>query len=405
MHMLSNVPGFVNLSCTFQDARSLYFVMTYAKKGDLLPYINKVGSFDVQCTRHYAAELVLACEQMHRRNIVHRDLKPENILLDEDMHTLIADFGSSKIFTAEQRAEASEILQRLAVEGMGTDNDSGGENESKNRKSRSRTRNSSETANTSLDDQEEIDDEDDDDTTTGSDDVDSCSQQTERNRAAPRYCRKRKGSFVGTAQYVSPEVLKNGPITPAADLWALGCIIYQMISGLPPFRGNNEYFIFREILACKLDFPEGFDKDAADLVKQLLQINPAARLGALDNDAAGRYVSIREHAFFRGIDFDKVRQQTPPPIYPYLPGVSDDEDFGSKYGNLEPGLDDRQLTRLLCMGLGTNIDVDVVDGSSNGVDEVDGLAKSARATSPNASSAPSSPLAKKNQNTAGANKS
>lgn len=46
----------------------------------------------------------------------------------------------------------------------------------------------------------------------------------------------RRSSFVGTAQYVSPEVLESRAVTPAADLWALGCIIYQMVSGLPPFN-------------------------------------------------------------------------------------------------------------------------------------------------------------------------
>lgn len=50
--------------------------------------------------------------------------------------------------------------------------------------------------------------------------------------------RKRKNSFVGTAQYVSPELLTDKPVTPSSDLWAFGCIIYQMISGLPPFRSR-----------------------------------------------------------------------------------------------------------------------------------------------------------------------
>lgn len=48
----------------------------------------------------------------------------------------------------------------------------------------------------------------------------------------------RKNSFVGTAQYVSPELLESKKVGPASDLWALGCILYQMVSGLPPFRSR-----------------------------------------------------------------------------------------------------------------------------------------------------------------------
>lgn len=354
MHMMTNVPGFVNLSCTFQDLRSLFFVMTYAKNGDLLPYINKVGSFDVDSTRHYAAELVLACEQMHRRNIVHRDLKPENILLDEDMHTLIADFGSVKMLTADEKQQVNAFLM------------SGGIDLTK--KARSQSGGSlgdyyvDDDDDDVLDGQQNEDDEENDSTESSNDTAGSGGDEIDSPRARrqqPRYHRKRRGSFVGTAQYVSPEVLQNAPITPAADLWALGCIIYQMMSGLPPFRGANDYVIFKEIIACNLDFPQGFDKDAEDLVKKLLKLNPAERLGA--QDLNGRYESIRSHPFFKTIDFELVRQQTPPPISPYLPDLIKEEEEFKICENLEPGLDEKQMTRLLGWELGCMSDDDVSD--------------------------------------------
>jgi 3-phosphoinositide dependent protein kinase-1 len=283
MHRLINCPGFVNLFCTFQDAKSLYFVMTYAKHGDLLPYINKVGSFDMDCTRYYAAELLLALEEMHKRGIIHRDLKPENILLDEKMHILIADFGSAKLFSGDELNK-----QNLRKE---ENDDCGGE---------------------------------------------------------------RKRSFVGTAQYVSPEILKGTPTSRATDLWALGCIIYQMISGLPPFRAATEYLIFQKVLKLDFKFPDGFDKTAKDLVDKLIQLEPETRLGYTDVDDI--YTSIRSHSFFDGIDFENLRQQRPPQIHPYLPGVSVNGEHRSQYrvpDYLEPGLDDRQLTRLLGLELGT----------------------------------------------------
>lgn len=68
----SGVPFFVKLYCTFQDNDSLYFVLSYAKNGELLPYINKVGAFDIECTRFYAGEILQALEHLHRLNIIHR---------------------------------------------------------------------------------------------------------------------------------------------------------------------------------------------------------------------------------------------------------------------------------------------------------------------------------------------
>lgn len=294
MHALSGCPGFVSLYCTFQDATSLYFVMTYAKSGDLLPHINKVGSFDRPCTQFYAAELVLALENMHKRGVIHRDLKPENVLLDAHMHTLIADFGSAKLIEGgvapvketvvnETHPPATEPVDRRA----GVPN--------------------------------------------------------------PRYQRGRKNSFVGTAQYVSPEVLKGQVATAAVDLWALGCIVYQMVSGLPPFRGGSEYLIFQNVLKRQLTFPEGFDPEARDLVERLLVLEPSQRLGAQDRI---RYESIRTHPFFAGVDWEALHTLQPPPIHPYLPGLSAETTAYRVPDHLEPGLGERQLTRLLGLDLG-----------------------------------------------------
>lgn len=91
-------------------------------------------------------------------------------------------------------------------------------------------------------------------------------------------------------------------------------------------------------------------------MQRLIQIEPIKRLGA--KDQSDLYESIRNHEFFDGIVWDKLRSQTPPPIHPYLPGLdSNGDEMTVEYtvpDHLEPGLGEEQLRRLLELELGTS---------------------------------------------------
>ncbi|CAL8132568.1 unnamed protein product [Orchesella dallaii] len=132
--------------------------------------------------------------------------------------------------------------------------------------------------------------------------------------------RTRSNSFVGTAQYVSPEVLKGrySEVGPSADLWAFGCLLFQLISGALPFQATNEFLIFQKILKLEYEFPTGFPPVLKDLVEQLLKIEPSERLGAKDEKL---YESIQKHPFFESVDFEALWQEAPPPIAPVSGGA------------------------------------------------------------------------------------
>lgn len=124
----------------------------------------------------------------------------------------------------------------------------------------------------------------------------------------PPELRARPRSFVGTPEYVSPEILSESrESSKASDCWALGCILYQLIAGRPPFAAATEYLMFRAIEALNYGFPDDFPPDAADLVRRLLVLDPAERP---DID------EIKRHGFFDGVtDFSpSLWAVDPPPL-------------------------------------------------------------------------------------------
>lgn len=104
----------------------------------------------------------------------------------------------------------------------------------------------------------------------------------------------RAKSFVGTAEYVSPELLESKYCGKPGDLWAFGCILYQMIAGKPPFKATNEYLTFQKITKLQYAFSAGFPLILRDLIKQILVLQPSRR-ATIDQ--------IQNHYFFNDFNF------------------------------------------------------------------------------------------------------
>ncbi|CAN0910590.1 3-phosphoinositide-dependent protein kinase 2 [Linum grandiflorum] len=117
-------------------------------------------------------------------------------------------------------------------------------------------------------------------------------------------------TFVGTAAYVPPEVLNSSPATFGNDLWALGCTLYQMLSGSSPFKDASEWLIFQRIVARDIRFPDYFSEEARDVIDRLLDMEPGRRPGA----GPEGYGTLKMHPFFKGVDWDNLRSQTPPEL-------------------------------------------------------------------------------------------
>jgi 3-phosphoinositide dependent protein kinase-1 len=122
---------------------------------------------------------------------------------------------------------------------------------------------------------------------------------------------KRNASFVGTAEYVSPELLTDKTAGKPSDIWAFGCIIYQLLVGRPPFKAATEYLTFQKIVNLEYEFPAGFPSAARDLVERCLVLDPARRLTV---------EHIKNHEFFDGHMFGKeLWRMKAPRLRPYVP--------------------------------------------------------------------------------------
>ena len=101
---------------------------------------------------------------------------------------------------------------------------------------------------------------------------------------------RNSSSFVGTPLYVSPEMLNLSLSVPGMDLWAVGWIIYEMLSGVHPFQAHANYAIYESIMKWKYEMPKDIPSEAADIIKRLLVVNPFDRLGG---DVEGTLIKFK----------------------------------------------------------------------------------------------------------------
>lgn len=236
----------------------------------------------------------MAIEYLHMMGIVYRDLKPENVLVRSDGHIMLTDFDLS--LKCEESTATPQVITKIPTNGTAPQKDYQID-------ARSFTSSSCMLPNCIVP-------------------AVSCFNPKRKrkkkasHRNGPEFIAEpvdvRSMSFVGTHEYLAPEIVSGEGHGSAVDWWTLGVFVFELFYGVTPFRGMDNELTLANIVARALEFPKepAVPVAAKDLISQLLVKDPVRRLGSTTGSSA-----IKHHSFFQGVNWALLRC-TPPPFIP-----------------------------------------------------------------------------------------
>nr|QHT72832.1 serine/threonine-protein kinase [Vernicia montana] len=296
-------PFLPTLYTHFETDKFSCLVMEFCPGGDLhtLRQRQPGKHFPEQAVKFYVAEVLLALEYLHMLGIIYRDLKPENVLVREDGHIMLSDFDlslrctvsptlvkTSSLESEPLRKNPVYCVQPACIEPSciqpscvaPTTCFSPRLFTSKSKKDR---KPKNELGN----------------------------QVSPLPELVAEPTEARSMSFVGTHEYLAPEIIKGEGHGSAVDWWTFGIFLYELLFGKTPFKGSGNRATLFNVVGQPLRFPESpvVSFAARDLIRGLLVKEPQHRL-AYKRGAT----EIKQHPFFEGVNWALIRCATPPEI-------------------------------------------------------------------------------------------
>ncbi|MBA0584118.1 serine/threonine-protein kinase D6PK [Gossypium raimondii] len=315
-------PFLPTLYTHFETDRFSCLVMEYCPGGDLhtLRQRQPGKHFLEYAARFYAAEVLLALEYLHMLGVVYRDLKPENVLVRDDGHIMLSDFDlslrcavfptliKSSAFDSDpskRGAAGAFCVQPACIEPTSVCIQPAcfiprifpQKNKKKTRKPRI--------------------------------EFGAPSHTLPELVAEPTAARSM--SFVGTHEYLAPEIIKGEGHGSAVDWWTFGIFLHELLYGKTPFKGSGNRATLFNVVGQQLKFPDSPATSYAsrDLIRGLLVKEPQHRLGVKRGAT-----EIKQHPFFEGVNWALIRCSTPPEVP--RPMESEMPRMPGKLGPVEP---------------------------------------------------------------------
>lgn len=247
--------------------------------------------------RFYVAEVLLALEYLHMLGVVYRDLKPENVLVREDGHIMLSDFDLSLRCAVNPKLLKSSPVAESPKRESSPCTDSSCIHPfclqpswqvpcftprlisaaSKSRKLK----------------------------------ADLAAQVNPLPQLVVEPTTARSNSFVGTHEYLAPEIIKGEGHGNAVDWWTFGIFLYELVYGKTPFKGPANEDTLSNVVSHSLKFPSTpiVSSHARDLIRGLLVKDPENRFGSVKGAA-----EIKQHSFFEGLNWALIRCAVPPEL-------------------------------------------------------------------------------------------